>query len=262
MDNRPSATFTRTVDAPLDRAPDGALATWAGLNCSILFCDVAGFGDPVRDDDDRQVVRDVTYAVLLSALKASDVPPSDFYREDRGDGALVIVSPRVPTASLVDPLAGHLALALRRHNRRASAAVRVQLRVALHVGPVTPDAEGLNGQVIIQTARLMEAPVLKTALTETGADLGFIVSPFVYDAFVAHLNGPIDPRTFQRVSITVKETTTEAWMHLAGTSTAPAVPARTSGSAHPDRPDGTTVFSGDVRVKGDLVLGNKIIHEH
>ncbi|SPT58583.1 Uncharacterised protein [Actinomadura madurae] len=253
MDIRPPEAFTRSVEAPLERA--GALATWAGLNCSVLFCDIAGFGDPSRDDDDRQVVRDVTYTILLQALDASGVPPSDLYREDRGDGALVIVSPRVPTASLVDPLAGHLALALRRHNHRASAAVRVQLRVALHVGPVAPDAEGVNGQVIIQTARLLEAPVLKTALAETGADLGFIVSPFVYDAFVSHLKGPLDPRAFERVTLTVKETTTEAWMYLTGTNT----PAARSPHPHPE---GTTVFSSDVQVKGDLVLGNKIIHKH
>lgn len=262
MDGDSPGAFTRTVDAPLDSAPVApasrrALTTWSGLNCSVLFCDIAGFGDPSRDDEDRRVVREVTYRILLSALDALGVPPSDTYREDRGDGALVILSPAVPTASLVDPLAGHLAVALRLHNHRASAAVRVQLRVALHVGPITPDAEGLNGQAIIQTARLMEAPALKTALAETGADLGLIVSPFVYEAFVAHLHGPLDPGSFEKVTVQVKETTTEAWMYLTGakprSSPAPA-------PASPD-PDGSTVFSGNVQVRGDLVLGNKIINE-
>ncbi|MFG2085340.1 MULTISPECIES: hypothetical protein [unclassified Spirillospora] len=245
------------MDASLDPAPPRALATWSGLNCSVLFCDIAGFGDPSRDDEDRQVVREVTYRVLLSALETSGVPPSETYREDRGDGALVIVSPAIPTRFLIDPLAGQLAAALRRHNHRASAAVRIQLRVALHVGPVTPDAEGLNGQVIIQTARIMEAPVLKAALAESGADLGFIVSPFVYEAFVAHLHGPVDPRSFEKVTVQVKETTTEAWMYLTGAnppSTRPPAPRS------PD-PDGSTIFSGDVQVRGDLVLGNKIINE-
>ncbi|NEA29526.1 hypothetical protein [Actinomadura bangladeshensis] len=257
MDNPPPEAFTRTVDAPLDRTPAGAPTRWSGLNCSVLFCDVAGFGDPSRDDEDRRVVRDVTYGILLAALEASDVPLADTYREDRGDGALVIVSPAVPTASLVDPLAGHLAVALRRHNHRASAAVRVQLRVALHVGPVTPDAEGLNGQAIIQTARLLEAPVLKAALADRGADLGFIVSPFVYDAYVAHLHGALDPAAFERVTLKVKETATEAWMYLTGTATPPA-----RRSPDPHGPQGTTVFSGDVQIRGDLVLGNKITHEH
>jgi hypothetical protein len=259
MDNRPPGAFTRAVDAPLDRAPAGALAPWSGLNCSVLFCDVAGFGDPSRTDEDRRLVREVVYRVLLSALEASGVGAADIYREDRGDGALVIASPAVRTASLIDPLAGHLAVALHRHNRIASAAVRVQLRAALHVGPVTADAEGLNGHVIIQTARLMEAPVLKTALAETGADLGFIVSPFVYDAFVTHLDGLIAPDAFEHVTLKVKETATEAWMYLAGAQNRPA-PARRS--PDPDGPQGTTVFSGDVHVRGDLVLGNKITHEH
>lgn len=260
MDAVPVPAFTRTVDASLDPAPPRALTAWSGLNCSVLFCDVAGFGDPSRDDEDRRVVRETTYRILLTALEASGVDLAHTYREDRGDGALVIVSPAVPTSALVDPLAGHLAVALRRHNHRASEAVRIQLRAALHVGPITPDVEGLNGQAIIQAARLLEAPALKTALAERGADLGFIVSPFVYDAFVAHLQGPVDRASFERVTVEVKETATEGWMYLAGTGL-PVRRAAAPRSPDPGRSQGSTVFSADVEVHGDLVLGNKIINE-
>ncbi|TDC66374.1 hypothetical protein E1200_16895 [Actinomadura sp. GC306] len=248
------------MDAPLDPAPPRAVPAWSGLNCSVLFCDVAGFGDPSRTDGDRRAVREVTYRVLLDALEDSGIRLADTYREDRGDGALVIVSPAVPTASLVDPLAGRLGAALRRHNDIARPAVRVQLRVALDVGPVTPDAEGLNGQVIIRAARLMEAPALKSALAETGADLGFIVSPFVYEAFVAHLDGPIDPGSFEHVTVRVKETTTSAWMHLAGTT---ARPRRSPAQPSPaqEAPRASTVFAGEVQVRGDLVLGDKTVNE-
>ena len=38
------------------------------------------------------------------------------------------------------------------YNRRASEVVRIQLRVALHVGPVGKDAEGLTGQAVISAA--------------------------------------------------------------------------------------------------------------
>ncbi|TDC72906.1 hypothetical protein, partial [Actinomadura sp. 7K507] len=221
MDSAPSLAFTRTVDAPLDPVQPRAPAAWAGLTCSVLFCDVAGFGDPSRGDEDRRVVREATYRILLEALESSGVPPPATYREDRGDGALVIVSPAVPTASLIDPLADRLGVALRLYNQHAGPAVRIQLRVALHVGPITPDSEGLNGQAIIQAARLMESPALKTALAETGADLGFIVSPFIYETYVAHLHGPLDPRSFEPVTVQVKETTTEAWMYLTGGRSGP-----------------------------------------
>ncbi|QKG22026.1 hypothetical protein [Actinomadura verrucosospora] len=238
-------------------------ATWSGLTCSVLFCDVAGFGDPARDDEDRRVVRQVTYGVLLAALEASGVTDADHYREDRGDGALVIVSPAVPTASLIDPLADRLATALRLHNHRAGAAVRVQLRVALHVGPISADAEGVSGGAIIHAARLLEAPALKDALARTGADLGLIVSPFVHDGFVAHLHGPIDPAAFERVEVKVKETTTEAWIYLSGAARTPAVPEPPAAppSADPRRLDRSTVFHGDVHVRGDLVAGDKIVYE-
>jgi hypothetical protein len=269
MDRRPPEAFTRTVD---ESAADGRVAplrapvTWSGLTCSVLFCDVAGFGDPSRDDEDRRVVRQVTYGVLLSALEASGVPEAEHYREDRGDGALVLVSPAVPTDLLVDPLADRLATALRLHNHRAGAAVRVQLRVALDVGPVTADAEGVSGHAIIRAARLLEAPVLKDALARTGADLGFIVSRFVHESFVQHLRGPVDPAAFERVEVTVKETRTEAWMYLAGGTRAPAAPAVPPPPAEPPsadsrRLDGSVVFHGDVHVRGDLVAGDKIVHE-
>jgi CRP/FNR family transcriptional regulator, cyclic AMP receptor protein len=40
------------------------------LNCSIVFTDVAGFSDPVRNDGDRNVVRAAMYEILRSAFEA------------------------------------------------------------------------------------------------------------------------------------------------------------------------------------------------
>ena len=116
------------------------------LNCSVVFTDVAGFSDPVRTDGDRDVVRAAMYEILRSVFEASGVPWAACYREDRGDGAVIVVPPTISTHRVVDPLIAELADRLRQYNRRASEVVRIQLPVALHVGPVGKDAEGLTGR--------------------------------------------------------------------------------------------------------------------
>ena len=191
--------------------------SWAGQNCSVILSDIAAFGAHSRDDEDRRITRHVLYSILEGAFETSNVPWSGCYREDRGDGALIIIPARVPTSSVVDPLLAHLAAALRRHNHQASEAVRIQLRLALHVGPVEPDSEGVSGEAVIFTARLLDAPALKKKLAKSGADLGFIASAFVYESVIKHGPGYVNPASYQRVRFQAKESKITAWMYLAGT---------------------------------------------
>jgi hypothetical protein len=212
---------SRSAASQLGGIPRGSVSRLS-LNCSILLTDVAGFGAPCRDDVDRRVVRDVLYRILREALEGSNVPWSMCYHEDRGDGALIIIPPAMPTDSVVDPMLALLAAKLRRHNRQASDAVRIQLRAALHVGPVLPDPEGLSGESLIYTARMLDAPVLRSGLSETRADLAFMASAFVYDTVIRHAPGLVDPATYRRVHFQVKKSKITAWMHLSGVTSDPA----------------------------------------
>ena len=186
------------------------------LNCSIVFTDVAGFSDPVRNDGDRDVVRTAMYEILRSGFDAAGVPWAGCYREDRGDGAVIVVPPTISTQRLVDPLMAELAGRLRQYNRRASAVVRIQLRVALHVGPVGRDAEGLTGQAVIAAARIVDAPAIKARLAAEQADLIFAASDYVYDQVVRNCGGQVDPVAFEHMQCQVKETHVSAWAYLAG----------------------------------------------
>jgi hypothetical protein len=107
-----------------------------------------------------------------------------------------------------------LTAGLRRHNHRSSDALRIQLRLALNVGPVMPDSEGVSGSAIIYTARLLDAPILKARLAETSSDLGFIASDFVYKNVVMHAPGFVIPDSYQKVNIPVKGAELTGWMHL------------------------------------------------
>ena len=186
------------------------------LNCSIVFTDVAGFSDPVRNDGDRDVVRTAMYEILRSGFDAAGVPWASCYREDRGDGAVIVVPPTISTQRLVDPLMAELAARLRQYNRRASEVVRIQLRVALHVGPVGRDSEGLTGQAVIAAARIVDAPVIKARLAAEQADLIVAASDYVYDQVVRNCGGRVDPVAFEHMQCQVKETHVSAWAYLAG----------------------------------------------
>jgi hypothetical protein len=182
------------------------------LNCSVLFTDVAGFGDPKRNDGDREAVRKALYEISRSAFDASGVAWADCYYEDRGDGAVIVVPPTIATVRVVDPLIPELASRLRQHNRRASDVVQIQLRVALHVGPVGRDAEGLTGEAVIIAARILDAPALKARLAADQADLMFAASDYVYDHVIRHCVGRVDSVAFEHVDYQVKKTRVSAWV--------------------------------------------------
>ncbi|WP_433332101.1 cyclic nucleotide-binding domain-containing protein [Spirillospora sp. CA-294931] len=207
-------TVARPAEEPRDGTAVRRTPAWAGQMCSILLTDITGFGSPSRNDDDRLVARRTMYELLNDAFEYSGVPWAACHREDRGDGALIVVPPEMPTWSVVDPMLARLTASLRRYNHRSSDAVRVRLRAALHVGPVMPDPEGVSGSAIIQTARLLEAPVLKEWMAKTESDLGFISSAFVYESVIAHGPGYVNPASYQRVTCSVKEAELTAWMHL------------------------------------------------
>ena len=188
---------------------------WNGHNCSIFLADISGFGRRDRNDDDRRKIRNTVYAFLQEACANSEVPWPDCHREDRGDGALIIVPPSTPTRSVVDPLLACLAAALEQYNCQATSATRIRLRVALHVGPVVSEPQGVSGEAIILASRIIEAAKLKKELARTGAQLGVIVSPFVYESVIKHSPGSVDPNQYRQLRFRVKESNLAAWMYLA-----------------------------------------------
>jgi tetratricopeptide (TPR) repeat protein len=138
----------------------------------------------------------------------------DCYHEDRGDGVLVLVAPQVPKAPFVESLPQMLIKALLQYNENAHRPEeRIRLRMALHAGEIKHDAKGVSGPSIVRTFRLIEAPTLKAALAQSPGVLAFIVSDWFFDEVVQ--NSSIDdPAHYQRTTVKVKETATQAWICL------------------------------------------------
>jgi hypothetical protein len=182
-----------------------------GENCTVLLTDVVGFGARSRSDLDRRIIRrgslDMMQASLGSLWDAC-------ITEDRGDGLLIVVPPEVPTATIVERLHRELPGELAVHNRTYGEQARIQLRVAVNVGPVMADPLGMSGDAIIRTARLIEAATFKEAMASTGASLGIIASTFVYEVVIRNTGRWIDLEEYSQVKVDVKESNMEAWMTL------------------------------------------------
>jgi hypothetical protein len=183
-----------------------------GQNCTIVFTDVVGFGADSRTEFDRLAIRKAVARMLGAAVV---FPYKDACAwEDRGDGLLIVMYPEVPTTAVLDRLVTLLPGELRRHNASSPPGARIQLRVAITVGPVVADEVGLSGKSIIRGARMLDTPAFKKAMAGTGSALGVISSAFVHDLAIEAGADLADPETCAQVRVSVKESRFPAWVQL------------------------------------------------
>jgi class 3 adenylate cyclase len=180
---------------------------------ALVALDIAAFGDPRRDNEIQLHLRRALYDRVVEAFAMTRLPWRGCYHEDRGDGALIVVPPEVEPTDLLDPLAHHLTVLLRRSNKMASDSARLRVRVAVHTGRVRADECGITGQALVHLFRLLEAPAFKRALNASGADLGLIASDHLYAAARAN-GGFFDPDAYQALTIRLKETRARGWLWL------------------------------------------------
>ena len=177
-----SQFYDRSREDPVRYRPDEVLAGFRssyphlldGENCTVLLSDVVGFGARTRTDEDRRVIREALFRITHVVLQEL---PHEWSWDDRGDGLLTVVPPSVPTARIIQHLHKELPTALEEHNRAHSDSARIQLRVAVNVGPVVTDTMGVSGEAIIIAARLVEAPLFKEEMDRARAALGVIAFP-------------------------------------------------------------------------------------
>jgi CRP-like cAMP-binding protein len=179
-----------------------------GENCTVILSDVVGFGAHTRTDEDRRVIRGALFRMTNRFLQGLS---DDWSCDDRGDGLLTVVSPSVPTVKIIQHLHNELPAALEAHNRALRASARIQLRVAVNVGPVASDVMGLSGEAIIIAARLVDAPAFKQAMDASRAGLGVIASTFIYETAIRHTP---DLAGYRELQVNVKESSLQAWMKL------------------------------------------------
>lgn len=212
---------------PLDPEPEGPTRVLPpprtrhgyARHCSMIAADIAEFSRYDRDDEVQLYLREQLYIILRAAFRAIGIDwddPDELYREDRGDGLTIVFEPHIPTGQLVTELPDPLLAGLGHHNKMSSHAAQIQLRLALHAGLVTRDTNGFAGRDAVHLFRILEAPLVKRHLAESGADLALITSKYVHGNFIDNATGPVNADAYTQVKVSVKNTHAEVWYRLAG----------------------------------------------
>ncbi|WP_441246428.1 hypothetical protein [Kitasatospora sp. McL0602] len=249
------------------------------VNRTILLMDIEGSGR--RLDVEQAVIRRMMYSVLRSTLAAASVEPSEYRKEDRGDGVFVLVNPAVPKMQLIRALLTHTPAELHQSNRLASPSAQVRLRTVLHSGEVALDEEGALGADLVEAFRLLDSDALHQALRRTDEASVLCVSEAVHHGVVRHGHPGIRAEHFHHFATEAKEGALTGWLHdPTQIATEPGRPERPAGqpsgpthSPAPPQPSHTSAlppmqigsgnffFGTGAQVAGDAVAGNKYVNE-
>jgi class 3 adenylate cyclase len=187
-----------------------------GQVCTLFAVDIAGFTRTDRDDDIRLYLHEELYRILAQAFDTSGIPWTDCFDEDRGDGALVVIPPSFGARAVLHPLLERLRTLIRRHNHVSRDAAGLQLRAAIHVGPVEHDGHGFIGTDVNFLFRMLDARPLRAALDQPGVELACIISEDLYRNVVCRHPILISFEDFKPVSFQVKRTRARARIYRPG----------------------------------------------
>lgn len=182
---------------------------------SVAF-DIVAFGARCRDDEVQVFVHRSLYHILELAFDHAGVDWASSYREDRGDGALIIVPDGTPRAALVGRLVAELAGCLRQYNKLVADAAQIRLRMAVHTGPIYADANGLVGSSLVHLFRMLDAPAFKRAVVTSGADLGVVTSERLYRDVIEPAEAFRSLGPYRQIEVVLKETRSPAWVSVLG----------------------------------------------
>jgi hypothetical protein len=104
------------------------------LHKAILGVDIEGFADRRRTNPDQILAREGLYCCLREAFARTGIAWDLCYREDRGDGALILVPPEIPKNLLVSRFPQELSIFPQAHNQAHPAGSRIRVRLVVHGG--------------------------------------------------------------------------------------------------------------------------------
>ncbi|MFD0275067.1 hypothetical protein ACFVHB_14365 [Kitasatospora sp. NPDC127111] len=209
------------------------------VNRTILLLDIERFSR--RDDVVQAVLRRTLKSVVDETLLAAGVEVTQQYREDRGDGLIVLLGGEVAKTAVLRSLLTVTPELLHDHNRLASRGAQMRLRMVLAAGEIAHDpqagtAGGVVGHDLNQSFRLLDSDALRAALAERAEDeCVLMVSPVVYEGVVRHGHRGVRPEHFRRTEVTVKDGVLAGWLHRGG-GERPEVPG--DGEAEAPAPPG------------------------
>lgn len=183
------------------------------MHRAIVCVDVEAFGDLRRTNLDQAIVRSGLYRILNRAFDHSNIPWTNCYHEDRGDGAFILVPPEVPKIQLVSNLPQALLAELTEHNKGSRQESRIRLRLAIHAGEVHRDEHGIVGTALNFAFRLLAADALREALSNSPGTVALIASQWFFEEVIRH-SPENHPDHYRPIRVVAKETDTTAWIRV------------------------------------------------
>ncbi|MFD9699075.1 hypothetical protein [Lentzea sp. NPDC059081] len=188
-----------------------------------MTVDIADFTNDQRMAFHLSDVRAGMYEVLRRAFDSVGIDYEGCDREDRGDGALILVPATFPKSELADKLPERLVAELRRFNSTRVPEAQMKLRVAVHAGDIRRDDHGWIGVPVNVAFRLLDAQDAKLALRHSDGLLALVASDHFYTEVILQDPGTA-PESYRQIDVMIKTYKGHAWLCLHGENSAPPPP--------------------------------------
>jgi hypothetical protein len=193
-------------------------------------------------DPDRPALRERIYRVAELAFEQARIAGARLVQEDRGDGIIAVVRPRV-AARVAGEWTEYLHQNLRAVNRELRRPLR--LRAGLAVGPFRTDAHGFSGGAVDLACRIGNCAEAKAVLDAApGAPLLVAVSDRLYQDVIRHGGRWIEPGHYRPFDVSLQEGPQRPWFMVAG-RTAPPLPEGGGSAASGDDADSAPHGAGE-----------------
>lgn len=170
----------------------------------LVAVDIEGFSKH-HARAQMEIQRDLDRA-LNEAASAAGLNRETWERQVGGDGELAVLPTDTDGLRLVALFPRELTRALRKVNQERSTEPRIRVRVAIHHGTLAQGSFGPVGLAPIVISRLLDAEVLRQALTQrAGEDLVLIVSASLYTDIIETRFAGLDPAEFYPVEVHAKD---------------------------------------------------------
>lgn len=188
-------------------------ALWEPRHHPIVTLDIEGFGSPTRTDPIRAGLRKAFDDLLRTAIGRVPHPDPIVAQRDTGDGRWMLFRSDFPKTSILQDLVPALEVGVRHHNRIASNAAMLRLRIGVHHGEVTVEENGYSGEQLNHAFRIIDNDVIRHALKTSQSDIVVAVSADFFEKIVKPGYGALDPDKYAPVRIEAKETSTVVWVN-------------------------------------------------
>ncbi|MER5322921.1 hypothetical protein [Streptosporangium roseum] len=179
----------------------------------LIKTDIVSYG--TRDDRDQRAAQRNFIHLLDEAAENAGLNRKKWFTQSSGDGEFAILPGREPEQRVVDDFVRQLDSALGHHNAGVLPSTRIRLRVAIHVGVISPADNGIAGAAAVAVGRMVDCGPLREAIAAAEpADLALIVSDEIYRGTIAGRLTTWRDDDFHEVTVQVKELTTRAWIHV------------------------------------------------